>query len=275
MAKALIDGDVMIYQCGFAAERKTYTVELPNGGVLKADDGRHANKLVKEYEGSEKLCDHYVGPVTHAIQNLRTKLEHVLERTHSNKFQIYLTGKGNFRETLVDDYKANRVAPKPVHYQAMRDYMIEHMGAEVIEGEEADDAMAYEQMMSFEPTVICTIDKDLKMIPGSHYNFDKDEYFKVSELEGIRWFYTQLITGDATDNISGLYKDTGKRCKKEFLEPIQTFEDELSMWLYVCGLYEKEPDDEDLIIKGQLLWMRREPEQMWRPPTEVTYYEPT
>ena len=273
--KALIDGDVFVYQCGFAAEKKHYSICLPNGEEIKADDGRHANKLMKEYgEGAERIVEHEVRPLSHALQNVRTKLERTLEATRASTFELFLTGEGNFRETLVDDYKANREGmPKPVHYAKMKEYMINKLAATTILWQEADDAMAIEQMTAHYPTTICTIDKDLKMIPGDHYNFDTDEKFSVTPLDGIRFFYTQLITGDSTDNISGLYKVTDRKCKKEFLEPIQVMEDELSMWEYVKSVYADDITEEDLIIKGQLLWMRRAEEQMWRPPTEVTYYE--
>ena len=270
---ALIDGDVMLYQCGFAAEHRTYTVELPDGTLLNADDGRHANKLVKANENSIRHCEHYVAPVEHAIQNLRTKLDFILRRTGAGRYKLYLTGDGNFRETLVDDYKANRTAPKPVHYEDMREFMLHHMGAELIEGQEADDAMAIEQMNSFDDTIICTIDKDLKMIPGNHYHLSDDRLFKVSELEGIRFFYTQILTGDSTDNIHGLFARTGRKVMAKTKEPIETLTDELSLWAYVCSVYDVELDDEELITTAQLLWMRREPDQLWRPPTEVTYYE--
>jgi hypothetical protein len=66
---------------------------------------------------------------------------------------------------------------------------------------EADDLLGINQTKD---TIICTIDKDLRQVPGQHYNFVKDEIFTVNLQEGLLWFYTQMLTGDASDNISGI-----------------------------------------------------------------------
>jgi len=72
---------------------------------------------------------------------------------------------------------------------------------------EADDAQGIEQWAKTDrSTCIVTIDKDLNMIPGWHYNFVKDEfkYWKLSESN--RFFWWQMLVGDRTDNIPGIDK---------------------------------------------------------------------
>jgi len=51
--------------------------------------------------------------------------------------------------------------------------------------------------------VVCTIDKDLKNIPGFHYNFGKRVLFEVTEEEADRYHLFQTLVGDATDNYGG------------------------------------------------------------------------
>jgi DNA polymerase I len=51
--------------------------------------------------------------------------------------------------------------------------------------------------------IVVTIDKDLLQIPGHHYNPDRDEKRVVSLDGGDRWFFQQVLTGDATDNYPG------------------------------------------------------------------------
>lgn len=51
--------------------------------------------------------------------------------------------------------------------------------------------------------VICSIDKDLKTIPGSHYNFGSNEFFEVTREEADYWHMIQTLTGDTTDGYSG------------------------------------------------------------------------
>ena len=69
------------------------------------------------------------------------------------------------------------------------------------DGSEADDFLGIHQDDS---SVICGIDKDLLQIPGKHYNYDKKVSQVVTPLEGWRNFFTQVLTGDASDNIPGL-----------------------------------------------------------------------
>jgi 5'-3' exonuclease len=68
-------------------------------------------------------------------------------------------------------------------------------------------------------TVICSRDKDLKMVPGYHYSWGAGKQKEVptrfiSEEEGNKWFFTQLLMGDATDNIPGLYRVGQKNAEK-------------------------------------------------------------
>ena len=58
---------------------------------------------------------------------------------------------------------------------------------------------------------IATLDKDLDGVPGWHYVWKgkREGVFYVTETEADRFFYTQMLTGDATDNIPGLFKMVG------------------------------------------------------------------
>lgn len=51
--------------------------------------------------------------------------------------------------------------------------------------------------------IIATIDKDMKTIPGKHYNFGKDEFFEIDEDQANYWHMVQTLTGDQTDGYSG------------------------------------------------------------------------
>ena len=214
-------------------------------------------------------------------------------------YKVYLTGKGNFRDDVASilPYKGNRDdLHKPIHYDAIKQYLIDVWDAEVIEGMEADDAMAIAQSDAlvwdfderadrFLPeegsTVICTIDKDLRMVPGYHYNWNKDEHpVWVSEVEGIKWFYTQLLTGDMTDNIQGI-PGVGPKKAEKILEGCETEEEMYdNVWnayrdyLYPDGVKHPQLLEKvnDMVLENaQLLFMVRELDDegkpvMWSPP---------
>lgn len=178
-------------------------------------------------------------------------------------YQGYLTGKGNFRyDTAVTaPYKGNRVSEKPVHLQALRDHLVNSWGFIVVEGIEADDIVATKGTELKDKCIIVGIDKDLDQIPGWHYNYRKKEKYYVTEFEGLTAFYTQILTGDRIDNIIGL-KGIGPVKAKRILEEC-TNENEL----YQAVLKAYEGDQQRVLENGQLLWLQRNTNQVWTPPS--------
>lgn len=179
-----------------------------------------------------------------------------------------LTGKGNFRNEVAftKPYKGNRKKEKPTHYQAIRDYMVSKYHAKIIDGEEADDYLGYTQYAGWlddeGASVIVTIDKDLDTIPGLHFNPVKEQEYYVDEEEANRFFLTQLISGDAADNIPGI-PGMGPKKATKFLEDISIGEG-ISK---VRTLYDEHyGDDADRVFDEQatLLWIRRSPYQTWQ-----------
>ena len=121
---------------------------------------------------------------------------------------MYITGKGNFRYdyAVTAPYKGNRKdLEKPEHLGNIRDYLVTHWGAVVSEGEEADDLLAIRATeLGPEGFILASTDKDMLQIPGKHYNITKKTITEVDEFEGLRFFYSQIITGDRADNIIGI-----------------------------------------------------------------------
>ncbi|WP_258304898.1 hypothetical protein, partial [Escherichia coli] len=80
---------------------------------------------------------------------------------------------------------------------------------------EADDGFGFISM-NCPLDVIATRDKDMRMLPGWHLNWDTYELVKVEpgqfaleaggKLYGHKWFWTQMLWGDAADNTPGLPK---------------------------------------------------------------------
>jgi len=123
----------------------------------------------------------------------------------------YITeSKTNFRLEVAKTwkYKGQRKSEKPKWYEAMREYVVEHWGCQLVTGMEADDALTIAanrlKLQGYIP-IIVTEDKDLLQWPGLHYNPNKSkEVFEISEGEGHFNLWHQVITGDRTDNIPGV-----------------------------------------------------------------------
>ena len=224
MMKALIDGDILVYRIGFASENETESIAMAR-------------------------CSEFI--------------EDLILFNGFGEYQGYLTGKTNFRNEIAvtAPYKGNRKAAKPKHYQLLRDYMESAWDFTMIEDQEADDAIgiaAYE--MEVGEYCICSIDKDLDMLRGDHYNFVKDERYFITEEEGIKNFYKQLLMGDRVDNIIGI-KGIGTVKAERLLKECKN---ENEMYLAILEAYEG--NAERVLENGRLLWIRREPNQIWTPP---------
>ena len=174
---------------------------------------------------------------------------------------FYLTGSGNFRKDLatIKVYKGQR-PPKPEHLPATRDQLVQQWGAEIVEGQEADDAIGIKATDLKGDCTIVSIDKDLLMIPGTHYNFVKKEWTEVSQEKGDYFFYKQLLTGDQVDNIQGVPGIGPKKAEKAY-EGCTTVQE-----MYQKALEMYKGDADALLENARLLWLRRYEGEMWEPP---------
>lgn len=274
----LIDGDVVKYRAAWGAERSQHAVTYYNAEfdeqiVLLCDDKREAKELIasalmEPFDAKIETTIIYE-PVEHATRNVESIIEGIMKATsHSpDETLICLSGGTNFRDDVatIRPYKGNRDDKrKPTHGDACVQYMLDNYKCRVSENEEADDLMGYLQMEIYRDnsmgSVIATIDKDLDMIPGMHYNFVKEESYLVSEEEADKNFWRQMIIGDTTDNITGVPKKGPKAAAQAEEDGLLNHEGVLS---YYVTAYGEEEGSKAFIENGQLLWIRRNKEELW------------
>lgn len=180
-------------------------------------------------------------------------------------FEAFITGKGNFREAISVShvYKGNRKGvERPEHLDAARQHLVDRYGATTSSGEEADDLISKRAASLNYNCVVASIDKDMLQIPCWHFNFVRGEWTKVSPEEGLKFFYTQILTGDRADNIVGLHGIGPKKAEKI----LEDCDDEESLWNAVLKAYDS--DKERVIENARLLWLRRYENELWEPPTQ-------
>lgn len=272
---ALVDGDVLRYMIGFACQGTYYKV-----GDYEFDAKADAKIYVQENNLDASLIIQGIAPESEhvVISTLETMLNRIKIDCQADDLQIYLSGKGNFREKIAvtTKYKGSRAdSVKPYHYPTISKHLLEQHGAILVEGQEADDALGIAQftdhLMSSSKqdldTVICSIDKDLRMIPGWHYNLTHNRIEYVSEEEALINFYKQLLTGDSTDDIIGL-KGIGPAKAEKILGGCTT-EAQLihAVGMAYATAKDMEPDPEARLLEnGRLLWIRRIPDELWEIP---------
>ena len=234
--KALIDGDIIAYRVGFACQKTDKET-----GLVTAD------------------------PKPYALHSCKIYVNNIIEDCGCTSYTIYLTPKKTFRNKVRDDYKANRKGiAKPVHLDAIRTYLINTYKAVVVTNIEADDALGLKQD---DTTCIASIDKDLLMCAGRHYNFVKKEHQVVTAKEGTRFFYQQMITGDTADNIKGI-KGLGPVKASKLLEDTKRADwDSMIIDLYIEEFGYDEGRNR-CVQNSQLLWILQKGKQM---PMDFSY----
>lgn len=185
----LIDGDIIIYQpcC-----------------VFNEDDDQSRRQIAK---------------------HISNKVDKLMADAGCDRFMMFVTTKFNYRDQLVDDYKANRKdTERPVNLAWAKRWAVAKLSNFYKKGLEADDLLG---IYSGENTVIWSADKDLRQIPGEHLDDETRKIIVVSEngrleekhwvtesgnkrnkiyFEGLIGFYYQMLIGDSTDWIAGCAK---------------------------------------------------------------------
>jgi len=197
------------------------------------------------------------------IANARSEgiIHDICQTLGSEDVELWLSGPNNFRYGVYPEYKANRItAKRPKWEKEVKQFLTDVWGAQWSDGCEADDMLGVRQMELLgrqEPVVICTIDKDLDMIPGDHYNFVKKEKYFVTDEEAIRFFYYQCLIGDTADGIKGV-PGIGPKKAKNILDACNSEEE------YYWAVRDKFSCYEEFAMTAKCLWIWREPGGIWK-----------
>ena len=283
---ALIDGDVVAYRCAASTCRNWYYVD---GKEFKYKKDAHS--YIEEYleiprwryegvHGKKVKQDNHKGLIESeqviegdgiTRHNVDQMMQRILGDTGVEDYEVWLTGDGNYRYELAvtQPYKGNRDSSKiPPNLTMVREYIRHDYGGQVVNGIEADDMLGIVQSAS-KPlsTVIASVDKDLRMIAGYHYNIATSEMDLVEQHEADRNFYLQLLIGDRVDNIKGV-DGVGDITAKKLLPEKASLTD----WYEIClDTYRKAYGDDGearLVEAASLLWIQREEGVLWTPPVD-------
>jgi hypothetical protein len=257
---ALLDGDILRYEVGFAAEA-----------------GWRATKETDDLPPWEYVRD-----------LLRTRIENILAIAGADEHTIFITEGHTFRFDLatVKPYKGTRKSAKPWHFDNLTVFLKHVLGATVVTGVEADDQMAALASSDPDNYIICSRDKDLRQVHSWFYSWElgKQPSFGpvfIDELgsltltkskprkitgTGFAFFCSQVLTGDAVDNIPGLpgcgpvaaYEALSELLEDDTVRDIQ---DKCNTLIWRCAdLYRGYYGDdwkERLTEQGRLCWLTR------------------
>ena len=229
MVRALIDGDNLAVACAATAE------DAPEAWV--------------------------------ACSRAKTFLETILELSGASEYEVWLSGSNNFRYSVYPEYKANRKgAARPRWEVAVKSYLTDSWAANWSEGCEADDMLVIRHQELGALATLAHLDKDMNQSAGKHFNWElkrdgevirEARIYDVSREEGDRFFWYQMLTGDATDNIKGV-PGIGPKKAEGILSGLSTNQEmyEACQDLYSC--------EEELDMNAACLFIWRKPNDSWK-----------
>lgn len=238
--------------------------EVVPGRVLSID----ADMLAYQCGGNEDTT----------VSQSRSWTEHLIRRLSNSvgaeKIMLHLTGDGSTKgdRYLIAQrkpYQGNRKSGrKPHNHGYLRDWMATGQGewpVKVWLDREADDGMCY-MAHNIKDHWIATRDKDMRMIPGGHVNWQTGELtqFPVGTFDhrawdlqyGLKWFWLQMLQGDTADNIPNVVRLFGEAKAVKALADVTDNEDAFSI---VSDLYVQHHRDNfgaAFTESASLLWMR-------------------
>ena len=260
LSRAVFDGDVLVYKAGFSVETRRYTVHAVDDDTFGQNFQRKTDALnfIKrvEADGFKMELHHIkeVKPLRLAKLNLINIIQHAIKELKVKDYSIYLSPKDvtqglRFKAAITRPYKGNRTGEKPKYYEVLREFAVRELQAVVAPDDlEADDLLG----MASRTAIVCSIDKDLLMCPGVHYNLTTGDITKSAQPGslhlvtakdsrktlkgyGFKWFCAQMLLGDSVDNIQGI-KGMGSVGAFKELDSLNNTKD---MWGCVQKIYKK------------------------------------
>jgi DNA polymerase-1 len=135
------------------------------------------------------------------------RIQEFRENLKTENVVLCLSDRANFRRKLNPDYKANRAKSRlPIILRQVKQWIIDELGGVLWANLEADDVisiLATDKAMD-EETIVVSIDKDFKSVPGIFFDYNRGEYHHPSEEEADNYHLIQTIAGDHTDGYSGV-----------------------------------------------------------------------
>jgi hypothetical protein len=226
----IIDGDLIAYKYAAGAEKRHIVATIKKSGNTKEFKNRTELKKFVVDKGFEfKPEDYEIEDVQEAVDvsiafnMVKGIIDKLQEATWADNVEIYLGLGKTFRHKLPlpTPYKDNRDTLKPLHLEAVRNYMRKKYSAQLVEEYEVDDVVtirAYEYLNAGKDAVLASVDKDSYQCQGvTLLNWSKDDWQlelvpDVGELwkdkttvkgNGLKFLALQTLSGDTADTYCG------------------------------------------------------------------------
>ena len=220
---ALIDADILCYEAATACE-----VEI------RWDDDIHT--LHSDFKEAWRV--------------LNDKVDQVIDKVGADVVVMAFSSNTSFRKEIVyPDYKGHRkTLRKPLCLADLRAKALDTWKCYHYQGLEGDDVLG---ILATDPSfypkfrkVVVSLDKDLKTIPGKHFNFRTEEWLEIDEDTANWWHMYQTLTGDVADGYPGC-PGCGPKTAEKILGGIPMG----NRWEAVVAAYQKAKLSEEVALQ--------------------------
>lgn len=177
----LIDADILIYRAASVSEV-----------AVEWEEGIYTNQA----------------NAAEAKTKFSIDVETLIKKTKADRYLLAISDDINWRKSVLPTYKETRnKLRKPILLKPMRKWVQKEYPKNILmePSLEGDDVIGLRATCGKPHTyIMASIDKDMKCIPGLHYNFDKEIFSEVTPQEAHYNHMVQTLTGDITDNYKGL-----------------------------------------------------------------------
>ena len=228
--QVLIDGDQIAYRACFSSETE-----------IKWDEDTYS--------------------LTSSQSSIESSLEYQISQAKRDTgimdVRVALSDSKNFRKDIYPDYKANRIARKPLGLSGAREYLEATYGAETKDSLEADDLIGMWAVANPD-SIIWATDKDYLTVPCKL--FRNGQLVVVTEADADSFLRLQTIIGDTADNYKGV-KGFGDKTAAKWIEKHG------DTWDSVKKAFEsKNQTEEDYVTNARLARILRSTSDLdWRP----------
>lgn len=246
MTTLLFDYDPILYAAGSVGEKRSISVvhresgdeyEFSNrtaffghwkakagGWLAEYNKGRETPRIPEEFDIIDIQTPE---PLENCLQIVKTMIKSVCEVVSVSSYYGY-SGRGKvFREDIstILKYKGQREnLMRPLHLEALKEYLVKHHACEVVELIEADDACSIDSYNAWQKwnktksdsdkLVLALQDKDYYQCAGHLYNtntgapicsYDGFGWLNLNEKGDVKgrgrmWLYQQVLSNDVSDN---------------------------------------------------------------------------
>ncbi|MCP4899853.1 MAG: hypothetical protein GY906_23035 [bacterium] len=227
--RALIDGDILVHRSIAVATTKITVDHTTPEGVFEVDLGTSIKAISRQHAQDEvyRLVDEW-------CKKSGSKGEPLIALSDRRRPD------STFRYSIFPAYKANRGGGEKASQWWDIHHMIEkEFDSLWYQGLEGDDVIGI-QMTRYPKTFISiSNDKDMRTIPGRHYNTQHDKVLDVSSGAADWYWMWQTLIGDKTDNYPGC-PGVGPKRAAEFIGSLADPRDYLTLstlWKKVLEAY--------------------------------------